>query len=54
VDERALGDRGLDDGPDGGLPDVGQHPDDHVTAALEQAQDRRLLLLERAAPGRTP
>jgi len=54
VDEGAPGDAGLDDRPDGRLPDVGQHPDHHLAAALEQTQDRRLLLLERAAPGRGP
>jgi hypothetical protein len=54
VDQGARGDGRLDDGPDGGPPDVGRHPDDRVAAAPERARDRRLLLLRRAAPGRGP
>src|SRR3954470_16641353 len=54
VDEGALGDAGLDDRSDRRLPDVGQHSDHHLAATLQQAQDRRLLLRQRAAPGRTP
>src|SRR4051794_34302295 len=54
VDEGALGDRGLDDGPDRRLPHVGQHAHGHLAPALEQAQHRRLVLRQRAAPGRAP
>jgi hypothetical protein len=53
VDEGTLGDAGLDDWSDRRLLDVGQHPDHHLAATLQQAQDRRLLLRQRAAPGRT-
>src|SRR4051794_41774483 len=52
MDEGASDDGGLDDGSNGRLLNIGQHPGHHVAAALEQAQDRRLLLLQRAAPGR--
>src|SRR5206468_11247633 len=51
VHQRALRDRGLDHGPDRRLPDVGQHAHDHLAPALEQAEDRRLVLGERAAAG---
>jgi hypothetical protein len=54
VGEGALGDAGLDDRSDRRLPDVGQHPDHHLAATLQQAQDRRPLPRQRAAPGRTP
>ena len=54
VDEGAPGDTGFDDRSDGRLLDVGQHPDHHLAASLQQTQDRRLLLLQRAAPGRAP
>src|SRR5690349_18622338 len=54
VHEGALGDAPLDDGPDRHLPDVGQHAQDDLAAALEQAEDRRLVLGERAPAGRTP
>jgi hypothetical protein len=54
VHQGALGDRRLDDGPDRRLPHIGQHPDDHGTAASEQAEDRRLVLLERASAGGAP
>jgi hypothetical protein len=54
VDAGSSGDAGLDDGPDRRLPDIGQHPHGHLPTALEQAQDRRLLLRQRAASWRTP
>jgi len=54
VDEGASGNRGLDDRPDSRLPHVGQHTEDDLAAALEQAQDGRLLLGQRAAAGRAP
>src|SRR3954453_8007980 len=54
VQQGASGDAGLDHRPDRRLLDVRQHPDDHLATALEQAQDRRLLLRQRAAPRRAP
>src|SRR3954447_15194657 len=54
VHEGALGDAPLDDGPDRHLPDVGQHAQDDLAAALEQAEDRRLVLVERPPAGSTP
>src|SRR3954449_1776325 len=51
VHQGALGDAGLDHRSDRRLPDIGQHPDHHLAATLQQAQDRRLLLLQRAAAG---
>src|SRR5690242_14402001 len=54
VDEGARGDRRLDDGPDRRLLHVGEHAHDHVAATLEQAEDRRLLLRQRAPAGRAP
>ena len=50
----AFGDAGLDDRSDRRLLDVGQHPDHHLAATLQQAQDRRLLLRQRAASGCSP
>src|SRR4029453_5258824 len=52
VDKGVLGDRGLNDGPDRPLLDVGQHPHDHVAPPLQQTPDRRLLLFQRAPAGR--
>src|SRR3712207_9540251 len=52
VDASALGDGGLDDGPDPGLPHVGQHAQRHLSAPLDQAEDRRLVLLQCAAARR--
>ena len=52
VDERSLGDGGLDDRLDRCLPHVGQHVQDHLPAALDQAEDGRLLLRQRAAARR--
>src|SRR3954452_18627686 len=54
VDEGARGDAGPDHRPDRRLLHVGQHPDDHLATPLEQAPDRRLLPLERAAAGGAP
>src|SRR4051794_824465 len=54
VHEGALGDAPLDDGPDRRLPHVGQQAHGHVAAALEQAEDRRLVLVERAPAESTP
>src|SRR4051812_25595059 len=57
IDGRAFGDGLLDDRMDG-LPDdrmdgrlldIGQHPDHDLAAALNHAEDRRLLLLQGAA-----
>jgi hypothetical protein len=42
VNESALDDAGLDEWSDRHLPDVGQHPDHHLAATLQQAQVRRL------------
>src|SRR4051794_24635703 len=53
MDERALGYRGLDDRLDRGLLHVGQQVQDHLTSALDQAKDRRLVLLPRASARRT-
>src|SRR5689334_6494569 len=50
IDVRAFGDRLLDDRVDGCLLDIGQHPDHHLAAALDHAEDRRLFLLQGAAP----
>ena len=52
VDEGAAGDRGRDDRLDRGLPHVGQHAQDHLAAALDQAEDGRLVLRQRAASRR--
>src|SRR3954454_8450671 len=58
IDGRAFGDGLLDDRMDG-LPDdrmdgrlldIGQHPDHDLAAALDHAEDRRLFLLQGAAP----
>src|SRR5215211_3730081 len=63
VDAGALGDGGLDDRPDGLLPHIGQHAEDQLPAALDQAEDGRLVLRQRtaarrarqpAAPSRAP
>jgi hypothetical protein len=42
------GDKRLDEGTDGGLLDVLQHPDDHRAAALNHAENGRLFLLQGA------
>src|SRR5687768_9685649 len=53
VDASPSGDGGGDDGLDRSLLHVGQHVQGHLTATLKQAQNRRLLLRQRAAAGRT-
>src|SRR5215213_4037891 len=53
VDAGALGDGGLDDRPDGLLPHIGQHAEDQLPAALDQAEDGRLVLRQRAAARRS-
>ncbi len=52
VDEGARGDRCLDDRLDRPLLHVGQHAQHHLAAALDQAEDGRLVLLQRAAARR--
>src|SRR6478752_9878253 len=52
VHQGALGDAPLDDGPDRRLPDVGEHAEHDLAAPLQQAEDRRLLLRQRAPAGR--
>jgi hypothetical protein len=52
VDESASGNGRLNDRLDRRLLHIGQHVQDHVTAALDQAEDRRLVLLQRAASRR--
>ncbi len=52
VDEGARGDGGGDDRLDRGLLHVGQHAQHDLAAALDQAKDRRLVLLQRAAARR--
>jgi transposase-like protein len=52
VDAGALGDGGLDDGLDRRLLHIGQHAQHHLSAALDRAEDGRLLLLQRAAARR--
>jgi hypothetical protein len=54
VHQGALGDAGLDHRSDRRLLDIGQHADHHLAATLQQAQDRRLLLRQRAAAGCSP
>jgi hypothetical protein len=50
----AFGDAGLDDRLDRRRLDVGQHPAHPFATRLQQAQDRRLLLRQRAASGCSP
>ncbi len=52
VDEGARGDRGGDDRLDRGLLHVGQHAQHHLATALDQAKDRWLVFLQRAAARR--
>src|SRR5689334_19962277 len=54
MDEGALGDGGLDHRPDRPLLHVGQHAEHDLAAALDQAEDRRLVLGERAPAGGAP
>jgi transposase len=53
VDESVPGDRGPDDRLDRLLLDIGQHPQHHLPAAPDQAEDRRLVLRQRAAARRS-
>src|SRR4051794_4342049 len=53
VDAGALGHGGLDDRLDRLLLHVGQHAQHHLSAALHQAEDRRFVLRQRAAPRRS-
>src|ERR687883_557719 len=50
VDEAAGGDRGLDDRLDRPLLHVGQHVQHDLTTALDQAEEGRFVLFQRAAP----
>ncbi len=52
VDEGARGDSGGDDRLDRPLLHVGQQMQDHLAAALDQAEDRGLVLFQRAAARR--
>jgi len=52
VDESARGDRGGDDRLDRPLLHVGQHMQDHLAPTLDQAEDGRLVLFQRAAAQR--
>src|SRR5919206_109702 len=54
VHQRTGRDVRLDHRPDRRLLHVGQHAQDDLAAPLEQAQDRRLVLVERAPAGGTP
>jgi hypothetical protein len=45
VDKSARRDGGREDRPDRLLLDIGQHLQHHLPAALDQAEDRRLVLL---------
>src|SRR5215210_4803437 len=53
VDTGALGHDGLDDRLYRLLLHVGQHAQHHLPAALDQAEDRRLVLRQRAASRRS-
>src|SRR3954453_19113195 len=53
VNASALGDGGLDDRPNRLLLDIGQQARDHLPSALDQAEDRWLLLRQRAAARRS-
>src|SRR4051812_27707190 len=53
MDTGALGHGGLDDRLDRLLLHVGQHAQHHLPAALDQAEDRRLVLRQRAASRRS-
>src|SRR4051794_38169238 len=48
MDERAFGNRGRDDRLDRRLLHVGQHVQDYLASALDQAEDGWLVLLQRA------
>ena len=49
VDERTRSDEPGDDGFNGPLLDIGQHPDHELAATLDHAGDRRFFLLQCAA-----
>jgi hypothetical protein len=49
IDIRAFGDGLLDDRMEGRLLNIGQHPDHHLAAALDHAEDWRLFFLQGAA-----
>src|SRR3954454_24838082 len=53
VDEGVPGDRGPDDRLDRPLLDIGQHPQHHLPAAPDQAEDGRLVPRQRAAARRS-
>jgi hypothetical protein len=52
VDEGARSDRARDDRLDRGLLHAGQYAQHHLAAALDQAEDGRLVLRQRAAARR--
>src|SRR3954463_13442684 len=54
VDTGTLGHGGLDDRLNRLLLHVGQHAQHHLPATLDQAEDRRLVLRQRAASRRSP
>lgn len=53
VDHRALGNCGINDRFDRLLLNIGQHPEDHLAVTLDQAQDWRFFLFERATAARS-
>ena len=53
VHQGAFGDAALDHRPDRRLLHVGQHAHDHPAAALDQAEDQRLVLRQCAAARRS-
>src|SRR5947209_6899785 len=53
VHQRTFRDTSLDDGPDRHLLHVGEHAQGDLAAALDQAEDRRLVLRQRAAARRS-
>jgi hypothetical protein len=53
VDHRAFDDHSLNDRLDRFLLHIGQHAENDLAIALDQAQDRRLFLLQRATAARS-
>ena len=53
VDAASLGDGGRDNRLDRRLLHIGQHAHDQLAATLDQSEDRRLVLLQRAATRRS-
>src|SRR5690349_7197628 len=53
VDHRAFDDHSLNDRLDRFLLHIGQHAEDDLAIALDQAQDRRLFLFKRATAARS-